>query len=130
MDKALSPFKNLMVRNATTFKREIAADVERDYIYPTWVLYLRQIIIFNIYELIRFTEYPNFGLGALANGVIEWKKRHLLLTKIKAYQRVSQDFRHVVPFSKLLHAALTFPFAKVKSFFAGESGLSTKFLQK
>ncbi len=70
------------------------------------------------------------GMGVFASSTIEWHKRHVLVSKIKAYQKGSQDFRYAVPFSKVMHAALSFPFQKVQTFFAANSSFAKKFAKR
>lgn len=69
-------------------------------------------------------------MGVFASGIMEWNKRHVLVSKIKAYQKGSQDFRYSIPFSKVMHAALTFPFQKVQAFFASNSTLAKRFAKR
>ena len=76
---------------------------------------------------LRVTEYPNFGLGACASLIVEFGKEHLLIGRIKAYHKGSEDYRHHIPFSKSYHAVLAFPVEKVKQLIGADAHISEKF---
>ncbi len=76
------------------------------------------------------TEYPNFGIGALASLVVEYGKAHCLVRKLKLYQRGSEDYRHKIPFESTHHAALAFPFERIQDMLGTDATLTRKLQER
>lgn len=58
--------------------------------------------------------------------MIEYNKQHVLLARVKAYHKGSEDYRHQIPFAKSYHAALAFPVEKVKQLVGADVRVSDK----